>query len=1777
MSDTSLGTATAQIRIDGSQAASGAAQMQTAMNSLNKVVSSNWWGLQAIGNVLAGLGAAGVAAFGEAADAASEWDAQMAQLDASLNGAAGGTATSAAEIAGLSSSIIELGQTTAVPLSDLANIANELAKVGVSGADIPGVTATIAQLGSVTGESTEDMIESFGRFSATLGLTGNSIKQAGSAIFDLSRQTPATAENIAIVTDRIDGLHESAGVTTPDLLGIASAVATIAPNARTAASTINQTFAAIGTAVDSGGVKLQDFADLAGMTQAQFVAAWQKGDTTDIFTKIIQGLGQYSDATGNLDAVLKNLGLSSSSNSQILGGLASAQGQYADSTAKLSTQLDIANKSYKDGNDLQNTAKTLYQQFASQLIILENAAHAVAITFGNEFLPLLKPAVGLLDDLATGFENMTGGEKGAIEITGAVLTVIALATGTFFKLVPMLIQARSGFQNLAAGLAQYGAAQATSVSAGSALLASLAAQVEATEEVTTSVLDEDIAQAKLQATLAAAAVKQDAATASARAAVSAQAELTAAEDANTAAVEAASAANAAYAAQLEEINAMSRGEIVAAGSAAGIPKSSSTSTAALTEGLTADNAAAASAANDTLTASEVRLEAAQIAQSTAAQKSVLADAQSEVSRLQAAKAAGIETDAVVTNTKAIIDETDAKLASNRTPLENDVINSTTTETTTTGAGAETVGPPTGQEAALAANSELTTSYTELAALMNTYDAAVASQTAAEERAAEAIQVRAAAMGELQAVMASSTASEEELVAANNAVASAFEEVSLTAAAAAAAVAETAAAESAAAAAADVLAASSDAAALGEDAASLGLATVAQVAGVATLAATLGVTAWTAHSGALERDAQAAKDAAGPNQELVDILTQQGAAVQQQVDQWIGDQLVTHNLTGEMTKLGITAADVISIISGSASSPALLNFTAEADNGTKAGKNLLAVVTQLTETYNKSSQAAAVLNGKTTANAAADSALTGADTDLNNSLGATAETASQLAAALDKSYSALEDLVGAENDVSKAAESVTSAQESLTAALAKQADQAEDVQKATIDLAKAQLTLQDETQTLADDQTALGQAAAAQAQETADANKGLIDAQNKLTDADNAVTDAQTKLNTAMDPTISLNAYNDAVAKLADANNSLVDSQATVASAQWNLNYLMEEGASNADIAAAQRELSDAQQKQTDDTNAVADATQDLKTTQSDQASAVVDAQASLNDAIQSQADALSNVATAQTAVTQAQTDAANNKDYTAALEKVQSDQLDLQSDTLAVKDAQVALSTAQNEGASLANAVATAQSGLADAYLAQANAIVKVQQDQVELSGGVWTSQMATEALLGALQQIVPGAGAAQGAVQNMINTIVSNLPNVRAAADAASGTGGGGGGGGIAGIGPAGVTAGTNANNGLKILTTGIKGEHIPTLQSMEAEYQKLSDQLSNTSPILLAGRAGDVVNTAYTNLQAELKTLRGEQDTYRGNLTLLQGAFGTTEGAIEKAATAGNIDLSQALTRPEVGILQNNLDALGGHVDEAATHFSGMNTTVSDALIAIDSSFTAAGKTVPSTAQALAILTTQQFTGSFGLTGTVGTNAMSGILQKMIDEANKDSPKTAKAVADKVVQDLEQSFLIGSPSKRTGDEVGVFVSQGILVGMQQGQPALTQGAANLANTTVASAVAAMNAGLKSSTINVSSLLPGNTNVMSALTSGSTVPVDPSVTATNNAITALTAQLATLTAALGENTSGLSDVAAGSQLGASGTATATTGDTYNFHEVQVSSDQIIREAAWRKRINPRR
>ena len=388
--------------------------------------------MQGVGSTLTkGLTVPLLAGAGVAVKAAIDYESAFAGVKKTVDG-------TPQQFAKLSNSIREMSREMPSSAVEIAHVAEAAGQLGVPIGAIKDFSKTMINLGVSTNLSSEEAASSIAKIGNIMQVSGKDLGtwsgHFGSAVVDLGNHFATTERDIVEMTNRLAAGGKLAGLTTPEILGLATAMSSVGIEAEAGGTAMNQTLTGIGKAVAGVGKgakeKLQLIASTAGMTAEQFSAAW-KEKPAEALQSFIKGLQRAHDEGKNMDGILSDLGMKGIRQGNMLKSLASA-------SDKMSEAISRSNSAWKENSALTNEASKRYETTESQLKIFKNKLTDIAIEFGGPLLKALnsgldaaKPWLQTLSDMAKKFSEMSTEQQQSILKWGA----LAAAIGPAIKLL----------------------------------------------------------------------------------------------------------------------------------------------------------------------------------------------------------------------------------------------------------------------------------------------------------------------------------------------------------------------------------------------------------------------------------------------------------------------------------------------------------------------------------------------------------------------------------------------------------------------------------------------------------------------------------------------------------------------------------------------------------------------------------------------------------------------------------------------------------------------------------------------------------------------------------------------------------------------------------------------------------------------------------------------------------------------------------------------------------------------------------------------------------------------------------------------------------------------------------------------------------------------------------------------------------------------------------------------------------------------------------------------
>lgn len=338
--------------------------------------------LKEIGGQFTSLGAivtAGItlpiAAGGAAAlKAAVDFETAMVKIAKTVDGGA-------EAIAALGEELKALSERTGTSVKELARIGEIAGQMGIAAGDISKFTEIIAALGVATELSTDAAAEGLAKFSNVMGTSIEDIDRLGSALVALGNAGSSSEAQILEMASRVTAAGNQVGLAESEVLAFSSALSDLGIDAEAGGSAISKLFLNMQADVATGGGALKQFAEVAGLTVADFSELF-RNDAAKAMQAFVEGLGSMDKRTGEAIVTLDEMGIT--------------EVRLRNAVLSLAAGHDVLDKAIKTGatgwaenTALMAEAQKFYDSTGQRLESLKNKAVNVAGELGTALLPAL--------------------------------------------------------------------------------------------------------------------------------------------------------------------------------------------------------------------------------------------------------------------------------------------------------------------------------------------------------------------------------------------------------------------------------------------------------------------------------------------------------------------------------------------------------------------------------------------------------------------------------------------------------------------------------------------------------------------------------------------------------------------------------------------------------------------------------------------------------------------------------------------------------------------------------------------------------------------------------------------------------------------------------------------------------------------------------------------------------------------------------------------------------------------------------------------------------------------------------------------------------------------------------------------------------------------------------------------------------------------------------------------------------------------------------------------
>lgn len=296
-------------------------------------------------------------------------------------------------------------------------------ELGVATEDLKEFAETVSNLDVATDLNAEDAATALGQLQNILHLTGEELAPFSDAIVRLGNNGASTESQIVDIAKRIGSMGAIVGMSAPDILAWASAIASTGQNAEAAGTAISNTMSDIEGAVSGGGDALEAFAQVSQMSAEEFARTWNT-DPTEAMKAFIEGLNTIEENGGSADATLSELGITAARQRQAIEGLMQTVDGLDDSLEMSSNAFNGVSDQWGEAGDAAREAQAKAEGFSGSLSRLENIAQALGAELGESLVPFIDGVADFLGDLFEQFEKMPDSTKQTIVAIGGVVAAL---------------------------------------------------------------------------------------------------------------------------------------------------------------------------------------------------------------------------------------------------------------------------------------------------------------------------------------------------------------------------------------------------------------------------------------------------------------------------------------------------------------------------------------------------------------------------------------------------------------------------------------------------------------------------------------------------------------------------------------------------------------------------------------------------------------------------------------------------------------------------------------------------------------------------------------------------------------------------------------------------------------------------------------------------------------------------------------------------------------------------------------------------------------------------------------------------------------------------------------------------------------------------------------------------------------------------------------------------------------------------------------------------------
>jgi TP901 family phage tail tape measure protein len=284
--------------------------------------------------------------------------------------------------AGLSFETLALSfreMSTEIPIAatEFARLGEIAGALGVKATDIEEFTRVTALMGVTTNLSADEAADAFGRIGTILNLTGDDYKELADSIVAVGNAGASTEAEIAEITKRFAAQAVQLGLNKEQMVGLASATASLGFGPERGGTALARVFANLSTNIALANDKGMALSDGLGRGIKDLQRDIDQGKGMGIFLDVLEEIKGMS--TTESARFLKAIGVTNTSDRTIFQAM-------SQQLPFVNEQLEIARKSQ---GALLAEAEKKFATTASKIQLFKNNVIEAGIAVGTEMLPAI--------------------------------------------------------------------------------------------------------------------------------------------------------------------------------------------------------------------------------------------------------------------------------------------------------------------------------------------------------------------------------------------------------------------------------------------------------------------------------------------------------------------------------------------------------------------------------------------------------------------------------------------------------------------------------------------------------------------------------------------------------------------------------------------------------------------------------------------------------------------------------------------------------------------------------------------------------------------------------------------------------------------------------------------------------------------------------------------------------------------------------------------------------------------------------------------------------------------------------------------------------------------------------------------------------------------------------------------------------------------------------------------------------------------------------------------